>query len=40
MDCCLPSVKKYTNGEVAIMSLISGIICSMAVTVLVPIIID
>jgi uncharacterized membrane protein YbjE (DUF340 family) len=40
MDCCLPSVKKYTNGEVAIMSLISGIVCSMAVTVLVPIIID
>ena len=40
MDCCLPAVKKYTNGEVAIMSLISGIICSMAVTVLVPIIIE
>lgn len=40
MDCCLPSVKKYTNGEVAIMSLISGIVCSMAVTVLVPVIID
>ena len=40
MDCCLPSVKKYTNGEVAIMSLISGIICSMAVTVLVPLIIE
>lgn len=40
MDCCLPAVKKYTNGEVAIMSLISGIICSMAVTLLVPVIIE
>ena len=39
MDCCLPSVKRYTNSEVAIYSLVSGIICSVAVTVLVPLII-
>jgi uncharacterized membrane protein YbjE (DUF340 family) len=40
MDCCLPAVKKYTNADVAVMSLISGIICSGAVTVLVPLIIE
>ncbi len=39
MDCCLPAVKRYTNNETAIMSLISGIICSIAVPVLVPLII-
>lgn len=39
MDCCLPTVKKYTNGEMVIYSLISGIITSFAVPVLVPLMI-
>ena len=39
MDCCLPAIRKYTNNDVAVMSLISGMICSGAVTVLVPLII-
>ena len=37
MDVCLPIVEKYTNGNVAVYSFISGLIVSLAVPVLVPI---
>lgn len=39
MDVCLPIVEKSTNGEMAIYSLISGLILSLLVPVLVPFII-
>lgn len=39
MDVCLPIVEKSTNGQMAIYSLISGLILSLLVPVLVPLII-
>jgi len=37
MDTGLPMITKNTNQEVAVISFISGVIISLAVTVLVPI---
>lgn len=37
MDVCLPIVEKYTNGIVAVYSFISGVVVSIAVPALVPI---
>lgn len=38
MDCCLPTIRKCTNNNTVIISLVSGIICSFSVPLLVPVI--
>lgn len=40
MDVCLPLVSRYTNGEVAVCSLISGVVLSSAVPILVPLVLS
>lgn len=39
MDCCLPSVKRSTNGEMVLYSLFSGILISVLIPVWMPLII-
>lgn len=39
MDCCLPSVKRSTNGEMVLYSLFSGLIISILIPVWMPLII-
>jgi uncharacterized membrane protein YbjE (DUF340 family) len=38
MDVCLPVVERYTNGNVAIYSFVSGLVLTIVVPILVPII--
>jgi len=38
MDCCLPTVEKFTNGECTIYSLISGIVLSTGIPIWMPLI--